>query len=66
MAGLFYPKVSVAEWVVKGQVIGELRDFFGEVLQEVVAPADSVVMNVNIGRAVKKDGFLAWLGVVQS
>lgn len=64
MVGIFYPKVSVTEWVVKGQIIGEVRDFFGELLQEVVAPADSVVMNVNVGRAVKKDGFLAWLGVV--
>jgi len=64
MTGVFYPKVSLGKWVLKGQVIGELRDFFGQVLREVVAPAGSVVMHINSGRGVRKDSVLVWLGVV--
>lgn len=65
MAGLFYPRVRVDDWVFEDELIGEIRDYFGELVQRVKAPADSVVMNVNVGRAVKKDGFLAWVGVVR-
>ncbi len=60
--GVFYPTVSIDESVNKGQVLGELRDYFGEVLHEIVAPANGVVMKMNIPRGVKAGGFLIGLG----
>ena len=46
----------------KGADLGVVRDYFGDVLQQVTAPEDAKVMNMNIGMPVKKDGFLIWLG----
>jgi len=42
--GCWYPAVRAGEQVVKGQLVGELRDYFGEQLARVVAPADGVVL----------------------
>ena len=42
--GLFYPLVVSKEWVEKGQLLGRVTDFFGEVKQEVKAPHDGMVL----------------------
>ena len=63
--GIFFPEVDVCQDIVKGQRLGLVRDYFGNVLQEVIAPADAKVMNINWGMPVKKDGFLLWLGQVE-
>lgn len=42
--GLFYPLVVSEEWVKKGQVLGRVTDFFGQVQQEVTAPQDGIVL----------------------
>jgi predicted deacylase len=63
--GVFFPDVTTGQDVRKGDVLGVVRDYFGETLQTVVAPADSKVMNMNWGMPVKKDGFLLWLGVIE-
>ncbi len=60
--GIWFPVVTTGEDVVKGQFLGEVRDFFGNVLQRVEAPDAAKVMNMNIGMPVKKDGFLIWIG----
>ncbi len=62
--GMFFPEVDVCQDVVKGQRLGLVRDYFGKVLQEVIAPAEAKVMAMNWGMPVKKDGFLLWLGQV--
>ena len=62
--GMFFPEVDVCQDVVKGQRLGLVRDYFGNVLQEVIAPAETKVMAMNWGMPVKKDGFLLWLGQV--
>ena len=59
--GIFFPEVDVCQDVAEGQRLGLVRDYFGNVLQEVVSPADAKVMNLNVGLPVKKDGFLLWL-----
>ena len=59
--GMFFPEVEVCQDVVKGQCLGLVRDYFGEILQEVIAPANAKVMNLNWGMPVKKDDFLLWL-----
>ena len=60
--GVWFPACRVGQDVAAGTRLGEVRDFFGEVLQTVEAPADARVMNLNVGMPVKKDGFLVWLG----
>lgn len=62
--GMFFPEVDVCEDVTKGQLLGVIRDYFGHTLQEVVAPANAKVMNLNWGMPVEKDGFLLWLGEI--
>lgn len=60
--GIYFPTVTVGQDVKKGADLGVVRDYFGTVLQQVTAPEDAKVMNMNIGMPVKKDGFLIWLG----
>lgn len=62
--GLFFPGVDVGKSVAQGELLGVVRDYFGNLLQEVRAPSDAKVMNLNWGMPVKKGGFLLWLGVV--
>jgi uncharacterized protein len=60
--GIYFPTVTVGQDVKKGADLGVVRDYFGTILQQVNAPEDAKVMNMNIGMPVKKDGFLIWLG----
>ncbi len=62
--GTFFPEVDVCQDVAAGQRLGILRDYFGNVIEEVMAPAAAKVMNMNWGMPVQKDGFLLWLGEV--
>ena len=62
--GIFFPEVSICQDVAKGQRLGLVRDYFGQILQVAEAPADARVMNMNVGMPVAKHAFLLWLGVV--
>lgn len=62
--GIFFPEIDVCEDVREGQRLGEVRDYFGNVLQELISPADAKVMNLNLGLPVRKGGFLVWLGEI--
>ena len=64
-AGLFFPEVDVCQDVVRGQRLGIVRDYFGNVLQEVDSPDDCKVMNLNWGMPVLEGGFLLWLGKIE-
>jgi len=43
-AGLFYPRVAVGDRVVEGEVLGEVRDWFGLRLALVNSPGDGSVL----------------------
>ncbi|NNE36650.1 MAG: hypothetical protein HKN13_15560 [Rhodothermales bacterium] len=60
--GIFFPEIAIGAEVTRGQRLGIVRDYFGNTLQIVEAPADSTVMNMNVGMPVKEGGFLLWLG----
>ena len=62
--GMFFPEIDVCQDVSAGQRLGILRDDFGNVIEEVTAPAAAKVMNMNWGMPVQKDAFLLWLGEV--
>lgn len=63
--GIFFPMVDIGEEVSAGKQLGIVRDYFGETLQTVNAPANATVMNMNVGMPVKKGGFLLWLGTFE-
>jgi predicted deacylase len=60
--GTFFPEVEICAEVTPGQRLGTVRDYFGNPLQDVTAPAAARVMNMNVGMPVQQDGFLLWLG----
>lgn len=41
--GIFYPKVQAGDKVKKAQILGEIRNFRGEVLEEIVSPEDGLI-----------------------
>lgn len=43
-SGIWYPAVTAGEIVAEGQVLGELRDYFGNVLERYTAPFDGIVL----------------------
>jgi predicted deacylase len=43
-SGCWYPCVALGDTVEEGQAVGQVRDYFGEVLREYVAPASGVVL----------------------
>lgn len=50
--GCWYPCVSLNQEVTKGQKIGEIRDYFGNVLSEYYAPCDGWVLYVIASLAI--------------
>jgi predicted deacylase len=61
--GFYYPKAKVGELVHKGQDLGSITDFQGNVLQPLTAPADGRVMFVVTSLAINKNDPLLSLGV---
>jgi len=56
--GLWYPTKSIGDIVYKDELIGEIRDYFGETIQQIFAPQDSLVtamrsnLYINLGHAM--------------
>jgi len=46
--GFFYPRVNLGQDVEKGQVLGEIVDFFGQKLEEIKSPARGIVLTLRI------------------
>jgi predicted deacylase len=63
--GVSFPEVGICQDVAKGELMGRVRDYFGNTIQEVIAPADAKVMNMNKGMPVKENGFLFWIGEIE-
>ena len=60
--GCWYPSIKKEEMVKAGQKIGELRDFFGNLLEEIFSPADGVCLFVVSSLSVVKGDPLAAIG----
>ena len=61
--GLWYPAVRADTPVKKGQLLGTLRDFFGETRKEYFAEADGHILYLCEGLAIRKEDFLVAYGV---
>jgi len=64
-AATYYPVVAAGDIVRPNQVIGELRDVFGGVLQTLRAPAGGPVLFLVTALAVKKGDPLLGIGVAE-
>lgn len=58
--GCWYPYISVKQRVVKGEKVGAIKDYFGNILKEYDAPADGMVLYVTQSLAIREgDSLLA-------
>ncbi len=64
--GLWYPAVQIDTTVKKGQLLGALRDFYGETRKEFYAEADGRILYQCEGLAVRKGDFLVAYGILAS
>jgi predicted deacylase len=60
--GWWEPAVAVGEQVAAGAVLGTVSNLYGDVLEEVVAPEDGVLLFVTSSPAVAADGLVLGLG----
>jgi predicted deacylase len=44
--GLFYPSIKMGHYVVKGQMVGQVTDFLGNVKEEVCAPFSGILLYI--------------------
>ena len=63
--GIFHSAVTVNDQVEAGQVLGEMVDLLGNQLGEIVAPAEGVVLFLVTSPAIKADGLLMGVGVIE-
>jgi predicted deacylase len=56
--GLFYPAAKICEQVSSGQEIGLIRNIFGDVVDEVIAPYDAEIIAIVTSLSCREDGVL--------
>jgi hypothetical protein len=54
--------VAAGEEVADGQLLGRVRNLWGDVLEDVVAPREGVILFITTSPAVAADGLLLGLG----
>jgi predicted deacylase len=61
-AGFWAAAVSTGDEVEEGALLGEVRDLYGDVIEEVRAPSSGVLLFLTTSAAVADDGLLLGLG----
>ena len=61
-AGWWDAHVAAGDEVSDGQLLGHIRDLWGDVVEDLVAPRDGVVLFITSSPAVAADGLLVGLG----
>ncbi len=64
--GMWYPIVEMEQMVKKDQVVGYLRDYFGDQLAEIKAPFDGLVSVIRTSPAVRQGNVLMEVGEIVS
>lgn len=62
-SGCWYPQVEMEEKVKKGQLIGVIKDFFGNTLEEIHAEFDSIILFNTVSLAIKKGDPIITYGI---
>jgi predicted deacylase len=61
-AGFWVAAKRTGDTAVKGDVLGEVRDLYGDTLETIEAPADGVILFLTTSAAVTSNGLLLGLG----
>jgi predicted deacylase len=61
-AGFWVAATRTGEHAAKGDVLGEVRDLYGDTLETIEAPADGVILFLTTSAAVPANGLLLGLG----
>ncbi|MEJ8569132.1 succinylglutamate desuccinylase/aspartoacylase family protein [Elongatibacter sediminis] len=56
--GICYPEQAIGDRVREGQRIGEVKDWFGDTVEELIAPRDAWIVAVVITPAARKDAIV--------
>lgn len=64
--GCWYPSVALDEVVKKGQKLGEIRDFFGQMKAEYFSDSDGIVLYLVTSLAIQANDPLSAIGVSAS
>jgi uncharacterized protein len=62
-AGFFRPTVKVGDEVAAGQKLGGLVDFYGRVLEDMVAPDKGQILFMVVSPAIGRNGLICGVGV---
>ena len=61
--GFWAANVRAGDAVAEGDAVGEVRDLYGDVLEQITAPKPGVVLFLTTSAAVADDGLLLGLGI---
>lgn len=62
--GVYEPAVSVGQWIEEGEVFARVRDYAGNVIEEITAPEGGTVLDMIIAQGIKPGGFGGKIGVL--
>jgi predicted deacylase len=62
LAGFWVAHRRTGDRVRTGEVLGEIRDLYGDTLQTITAPEDGVILFLTTSAAMKENGLLLGLG----
>jgi len=60
--GIFYAKVKAGDKVTVGQPVGEVRDYFGRILETIASPVEGRVLFLVSSPATKENGLVMGIG----
>lgn len=63
-SGCWYPEVNAGDFVMRGKRLGEIRDFFGNVLKVYEATIDGVILYMTVSLPIKKNSPLIAYGTL--
>ena len=61
-AGFWVAARATGDTVTRGEILGEVRDLYGDTLQTITAPAGGVILFLTTSAAISADGLLLGLG----
>ncbi len=61
--GIFYSKYKVGKEVIRGEELGSLEDYFGNLINKIEAPVSGRVLFLTTSPSVKEQGVLLAIGV---
>ena len=54
-SGIWYPAIRAGQFVRAGQLLGELRDYFGDLIERYYAPSDGIILYYSSSPAINSE-----------